>query len=293
MSNRTGFSTFWLVSAAILSLAATSYAQLAPTTAGPLFGSDDWNTATLNPSPIIPVGGGTAVPQCPWINTGLAQAGFVASNGWNFTWAPSAAFVQPDLTINQYFAWVVNEPKVIQPNGGTNWQSKPNPPFQNRDAGGAVFGLTYNPQAGDPTNVFFIQAYIESFNGGQIATNLDNPTAGSPFYNVGGAAGLGTTNNANASWFLDMPYDSEANTNIPNRGPGEESLTNSVVQFQVVLAVDVMSGTTNNVTLYGGDWWGYQYSNTDIPEPSTVVLAASGLGALALVRTIRRRRRRT
>jgi hypothetical protein len=289
-----------LIIAAWVSLATSGHAQLTPITAGPTFGSDDWNTATLTPSSIIPVGGGTTVAQCPWINTGLADLGYVLSNGWNISWANDGTWVQNVVTVNQYYAWVKNEPSVVAPNG-TNYPGRAK--YQNTDAGGAIFGLTYNPGANNPTNVHFIQAYEESFNGGSFTFHLDNGgtaawNAGLPWYDWQGAAGgpgtanggTSPTNNAIGSWFLDTPADFEAATYAAPSGLGEEKLTNSVVQFQVVVAVDNTVGGTNNVTLYGGDWWGYTYSNSDtIPEPSTFLLVAFGI--LGMVRLWRRRAR--
>ena len=68
-------------------------------------------------------------------------------------------------------------------------------------------------------------------------------------------------------------------------------------QFQVFLAVDVPGNglkigdntITDNVTIYGGYWWGYQYSAVNTPEPATIVIW-SLLGGLGI--TIGRRCRR-
>ena len=276
-----------VVATLLVSQVATSRAQLTPTTVT-ANGPDDSNTSTLNPSPIIPVGAGTTVPQCPWINAGLANAGYVASNGWNITWASSIPFLQPDLSIKTYNAWAVNSGDVTGLNGTVYSRY-----VTNQDAGGANFQLQYTPQAGDPTNnLHWIQAFQESFNGGPTNISLDNDmrawTNGTPFYDTLGVAGMGTLSN-NASWMLDIPYDFEAATygGLPG---GEESLTNSDVQFQVVLASDDFSNGVHKVAIYGGDWWGYKYSNFDVvPEPSSLALLS--IGVLVLI-GIRRRVRR-
>ncbi len=48
--------------------------------------------------------------------------------------------------------------------------------------------------------------------------------------------------------------------------------------------------TENAITLYGGEWWGYQYSAVETPEPSTLVLI--GIGAVLAVVAYRREPRR-
>ena len=59
-------------------------------------------------------------------------------------------------------------------------------------------------------------------------------------------------------------------------------------QFQVFVAVDRGQGVVNGVNtdhdviLYGGEWWGFKYSNADVvPVPSAVWSGLSVLGAMA------------
>src|SRR5205814_10410900 len=106
------------------------------------------------------------------------------------------------------------------------------------------------------------------FNGGGSAfTSQSNLT---PFYDPLGAAGTYGTNNA---YFLDTPLVNE-----------NEYETNPVaaIQFQVILADDMQTTvegiTQHDLTLYGGEWWGFTYSATDVPEPAssaTLCLAAT------------------
>jgi PEP-CTERM motif len=41
-------------------------------------------------------------------------------------------------------------------------------------------------------------------------------------------------------------------------------------------SVDKNGVTQNNVTLYGGEWWGVTYTAKDAPEPSTYALLTLG-----------------
>jgi hypothetical protein len=246
-----------LLACTLCSLPATGYAG--PTTAEK-FGQDDTNTVTLNPNPVIPVF------SCPWIDTGLANAGFTPANGWNFTYAGAAvsAFVQRDITITQYSAWAVNSPNVTGLDGVVRNRGV------NEDAGGAVFQFRYTPQGKDPVNIHFIQAYNESLNGGPFTAHLDNLGAANPFYDTLGVSGINTLPN-HGSWFQDTPYDLE----------NEIENYHTDVQFQVFIAVDKVNAGVHNVTLYGGDWWGYQYSTIDTPEPATITLLGIGIAGIA------------
>lgn len=74
-----------LFTGSLLLLPGVAFGGLIPTTAGPTWGVDDWNTSTLNPSPVIQV---STIPgaQCAWINTGL-DAFDLAHPGWSYAWA--------------------------------------------------------------------------------------------------------------------------------------------------------------------------------------------------------------
>ncbi len=240
------------------SIPATGYAALMPTTATG-WGPDDFNTSTLKPSPAIPVF------SCPWIDSGLAA--WLAAvpdrvNNWRFSYS-SLTNLNRDLTINDYFAWVVDEPTVTAPDGAQYGGRF------HEDRGGAVFSLTYTPQPGDPADIHWIQAVSADYNGA-TDIHLDNPFDRTvPFYDPAGASGRlpnGT------SWFLDIPSAPENEI--------EDFYAN--VEFQVLLAVDNVNPTGfHSVTLYGGEWWGYQYRTADVgpvPEPATFLLVGtSGL----------------
>ncbi len=264
---------------------------LAPVTATG-WGVDDNNTSTLIPSPNV------YVASCPWVKTALTT--FAAANAsWNFTYATEdeSAFVKRDISIFAYFAWVVNQPRVDIPDAAGSFFDS-NPRLRNQDVGGAVFGFTYTPQGTDPVNVHFIQAYNESLNGSPFKISLDNGGGATPFYDgnsTGAAINVDLASGKKGSWFEDRPSDCET-----GKGPGKPPAANGCagegiedyhtdVQFQVLIAVDSGrgGGFDHNVKVYGGEWWGYQYSTSDIPEPAAALL--TGLGLLCLG-SLRRRR---
>jgi hypothetical protein len=248
---------------AVSSLPIASPAALAPATATG-WGIDDMNTSTLIPNT---VNNGKNTPdfftgQCPWITA--AMNSFVAANPNNtWTWAVPTFNLMADLTVVDYSAWVVTSPNTANGfalSGGV----------AGKDAGGADFGLTYKPTApGSPANILFIQAYQEILYGRngnpnpQTNIRLDNGGGAGPQY--GGASSYG----AAESKMGDEPYDSETDANPSPEGYHTD------VQFQTVIAVNNPANGKNNYTLYqGAEWWGYQYTNTDVPEPATVIAGA-------------------
>ena len=106
---------------------------------------------------------------------------------------------------------------------------------------------------------------------------LDNSGA-TPWY--GGASSY----TAAVSKMGDEPFDSE---------PEAKEGYHTDVQFQTVIAVENVVNGIDNLTLYqAAEWWGYQYSNVEVPEPSTCiagVLLLLPLGA-STVRLLRKKR---
>ena len=283
---------------------------------------DDVHTSTLNPYPLInvstiPAGGNTPAGQCSWINAGLDA--FKTANpmdgtgpsgqAWSFSWAGVAAEANVESglslysytfggnTYDGYNPYVVNQPDVVAANG-RNYPSD----ISNAEDGGAVLNLKYTPGGNAPVlnNLHWIQAYTGTLHGTAFGPILDNDPANpyvaqasdSPFYDAPGKYAAGSLGGG-GGWFLDTPFVTESETNETN--PQVNS------QFQVVLATDTTSTinsgpggaavTLNTVTLYGGDWWGYQYTAVDTPEPSTLVLGLGGAVGLTLAGLRVRRRR--
>ena len=264
-----------------------------PTAQG--WGQDDWNKSQLYPYP------STYQTYCSWILNGLNSEGFTPTNGWNFAFAGSGNNVPnipfSDFTVNIDSAWVVtNDPVKALDN--KNYSR----PVNMQDGGGADFEISYQPRAGstDPASVNFVQAYVESTNGGPFSkgTNDNNGwtqgLGGSPYYNgtqPDGSKGVGGTL-GNISWMLDIPYTCENGLNsVPDCVGGvNEAITQETVEFQVFVAgttpVDINGVPT--IILYGGDQWGYQYTTSDTaPEPPTLALYGSGI--LGLSQFLRKR----
>jgi hypothetical protein len=267
VKNHLFFITFALAIAGLLPL--TSNAKLTPAVAGPWFGQDDKNTSTLNPNT---VNGGNNTPtwytdQCQWITTTM-DAFCAANTNYKWNWAVPNFDLKADLTVTDYYAWVVDSPDFVN---GFDFTGES---IKNADVGGCAFGLTYKPDPCSPDkNIFFIQACIDNDNGVQGVATLDNNEATlTPWY--GGASSYGTFDSEYKMG--DAPSCQELESDEPpDFFYGE--------QFQTVVAYDNVINDVNNLTLYqGAEWWGYNYTTTDVPEPATFLLL--GLGSLALLR---------
>jgi hypothetical protein len=260
-------------------------AALSPATASG-WGVDDWNTSTLIPNTVVNGNNTPAIytSQCAWITA--AMNAFCNTYKASYQWAPAFANLASDLTVSDYAAWVVN-PNANSPVNGFNLV-----PRASGDKGGATFGLTYTPKAGDPTSVIFIQAYQEILYG--LNGNFNNPTTNvkldTSAPQKGPQYGGASSYTAGVSKMADRPFDSELDTAMFPEG------YNTDVEFQTVVAVNngLDANGDVNFTLYNyAEWWGYQYSNTDVrpvPEPTTCLAGALMLVPFgtALVRRIRK-----
>jgi hypothetical protein len=265
-------------------------------------GPDDLNTAsTVNI---------TYQTFCPWIVNGVTAypgsnfvfAGFGVASGFKDVSAS-------DFTISDYTPWVVNN------NATTNNITDPagvnrNRGVTNQDAGGADIVISYTPKnKNDPTDINFVQAFIQNTNNAGFTKGKIDSGPGSPYYNSGAVSGTGTTGRTGTiplvttsttpAWLVDIPYRCESFSPTGNpfgngaksdcSGGVDDSLLSQVQYFQTFLeANEQIDGKTYQV-LFGGVQWGYSYSNVDVPEPSVVLLTGSGLLGLGILRRRRRR----
>jgi hypothetical protein len=228
-------------------------------------GGDDNNYAKLVPSST------TFVTYCSWINAAMNKY-VQAHPNYSFSWSGGqnqiTQNVLGDLNVTTYEAWAGTSPDVTGGDG-----VKRNKGYVNAEAGGADLVFTYTPKnQGDPTNVRFIQACNESLTGSPYQIYLDNGPSATPFYDdrgISGTAANGGQLANDVSWFQDRPLDTEPRlmARVPTAEGPNEIDTYSDVQFQVVVAVDngpiANTAITDNITLYGGLWWGYNYWNND------------------------------
>jgi hypothetical protein len=243
--------------------------------------------------------------SCYFISNGIEAQDF---EDMNFVFAGQGvasgiSSISPsDFTISQYIPWVVNNNKTTNNiSGPAVVGTKPmnsNRGVTNEDSGGCDIVISYTPGMGDPTSVNFLQAYVDSVNGGAFTTGTidNNDTADEPFYNQVFTAGTGTTLETGTSplesdadtpaWELDIPYSSEAGdpeSDAPGYVPGNPIYSETVIFQTFISGEDEIDGEDYNV-LYGGVQWGYTYS---VPEPSSFV----GVGVLIGAGSLRRRRR--
>ena len=183
-----------------------------------------------------------------------------------------------------------------------------------QDAGGVNILFTYTPNPGedDPTTINFLQAFSRRQNGGAALVYVDNgsTTSTNPYYNSNEATDESSSTDDNDkssapltipaeldAWMLDAPYVCESGANGMAQGCPEttpqtdETVTRLVNTFDVFVEADrTLNGQTYQV-LFGGSEWGFTFTATDAPEPSTwamLGLGFLGLGALALRRQERR-----
>ena len=245
---------------------------------------DDINTTTL-----MPFGAGY-ITNASFLMAAIANSSFKATDNWNFTYS-NTPIPESDLKVNVYSAWAVTNDPITDPGGTMRAR-----PVMNADAGGANFVITYTPRPNttDPPTIDFVQMYQQSFNGGANQTFIDNLGGPTPFYIASGGVG-----NALNRWMLDISYDCE-NSRTPSangtnvgksptcQGGVDEAILSASVNFQVLVAVDGgFQNGVHQVVLYGGESWGYTYTNADIPEPSVGML--SGVVLLGLAALKRRR----
>ena len=262
----------------------------------------------------------TYYTYCPWIANGM-----VAKNGrnplfpndQNVAWAGSgvASALSPvsasDFTVTNYTPWAVNNNTAVTLPDGSKLPSGE----MNVDGGGAYIVESYQPTNGDPTSVNFVQGTIATLNGnyvtppgvapgatpsgGMIDAN-PNLTPLSPFYNVSGAAGTGTTyrggepNDNGSITAGTSPLVTQVNPKVPAwMGdapallPTQGSTYTYTQTFQAFIeSTQMISGTKYDV-MYGGVQWGYTVTSVLIPapEPGTFTLAIlGGVGVIILLR---------
>ncbi|HET6183107.1 MAG TPA: hypothetical protein VFA03_05875 [Acetobacteraceae bacterium] len=244
----------------------------------------------------------TSAPTSPSDPSNWVLSGAAAWPGYTFVDTAQAG-VQPisasDFTIVQYNPWVVNQ--YTNPAPGTNYAVGLNGSHHsrnviNQNAGGADFVLSYTPTAGsnDPTTVNFLQAYVQSVNGGAFTSGtIDTCSAASPYYNKFCVSGtdhngnFGVPLNASGSeaWMLDIPYRCSiwpaggANAGCPAAG----SVLTSETEYFITL---IESDSSSGAVLYGGIEWGYNlvFAPHNVPEPSTLPLLGPPLALLLLRR---------
>lgn len=201
---------------------------------------------------------------------GLTHRGFTAANGWTILERQLAG----SLTLRTYYAWTTHQPTVTCGDVSGGGQD-------NGEYGGAAFAISYTPGANDPTGaqVHWIQGVHHNdpgfggFDaGGGFFDLLDNNgSTTDPTYDGNGGA-------ADATCFVDVP-DSQC----------LEGCNNSA-SFRFSVFVSTFNAATKTITFYkSGVQWGYDFTCTPVPEPSSWIALGLGLCGTA---SLRRRPRR-
>jgi hypothetical protein len=233
---------------------------------------------------------------CPW----LLPAAQLASepyntdpdNPWNFSYSP---------TFNGTFNMTQYAATVSATNGGANFQITYTPGAAPDPTGNKVrwmqvidinsVGWNFiNNDVGFANDTGFPQAGFSV-----LGTGLNGVPAGDHAFmdNAGFGPGNGVApTDPWYGWLTSNGTDITTSTAADSAGfldtPSLPFVPGMVVEFQTFLASDSVvpnddGGDDNNVSIYGGVWWGFQ----DVPEPSSfALLAIGGIGLL------RRRRSR-
>jgi hypothetical protein len=285
--------------------------------AGPTFGWDDINFAELNP--FVDNAPNFALDSS-WLDLAVGhglnsdgqlidELAFTDQSKWTFRFAEDSTVIFKDNFGSVLYApWVVTDPGVMTPSGqSTNSDSG--------DVGGADFSFVYTPRSGDVGfgdlgKVHFLQiirtiTIYENDLGGPLNAvtqyfidNLGSNTT--PFADEVGANsqlpnGSIVTNpdKTTGKFFFDdpdrcepFPYGYGVNPNCMT--DVDPSLVFIDWEAQTFVSLDNLNGTRNDVVLYGGPWWGFTYTNSDAPEPATVIPTVLALFGLVGLRARRR-----